>query len=390
MTPSWVTERTGIALQVQPFHEGLEPELAGSISLALRRNPKRAQLLVSSVLGKHVPVPASVCLLAGQRLAEAVTAPGPYDVFGFAETATGLGHQVAHGLGASNYVHSTRRPDADVPRLSFLEEHSHATDQSLTPLPGSLDSARTAVLVDDEMSTGRTALNAIAALSPSTGHTRWVLANLLDTRSPADRAWCALRAAELGVELSDAALLTGSVHVPDKHPDVVTGPPTASRTGGEVELRRLGTHGLRTTARQAFTQADDTALRALAVSAAEALRLRPEELLIIGDEELMYFPQLLALALGDAQVCSTTRSPAMAVDDPDYPLRSAVAFAAVGEPDRCSFSYNTTRPGSAKTIVLVTQDEVTASSAVVGALTSAGARLIVLTLDSTLPAGTVR
>ncbi len=45
---SWVAERLGVAL------EG-DGELQGLLGLALRRNPKRAHLLVSNVLGKPVP-----------------------------------------------------------------------------------------------------------------------------------------------------------------------------------------------------------------------------------------------------------------------------------------------------------------------------------------------
>ena len=377
---SWVTDRTGITVRVAPVRAGLEPDLAGSISLALRRNPKRAQLLVSSVLGKHVPVRASRCLLAGQRLAEAVDAEGPFDVLGFAETATGLGHQVARGLGAVTYVHTTRRPDPGAPRLEFLEEHSHATDQALTPAPGALDGSRTAVLVDDETSTGRTALNAIAAIAPVTGHTRWVLASLLDTRSADDLAWCTARAAELGVELRSASLLTGSVEVPAFDLPALEAP-VPSTSGGPVGLLRLGTGGRRTTARRAFSEADDDALRHLAQTAAPHL---PADALVLGDEELMYLPQLLAEAAGDLHVSTTTRSPAYAVDDPGYPLRSAVAFDAVGEPGRAAYAYNTR---DASTIVLVTEDPVGPGSPVVGALTSHGARLLVLTLDPTLPAG---
>lgn len=358
MNTSWASTRTGIAVTVEPVRPALERGLAQSIGLGLRRNPKRAQLLVSTVLGKHVPVHASLCLRAGETLATAVrtVTDGPYDVLGFAETATGLGHQVAHGLDAAMYVHTTRRPHPDHARRSFLEEHSHAMDQALTPPPGAFTPFHIGVLVDDEISTGRTALNAIAALH--TGHTTWVLASLLDTRSEADRAWCQKRAAELGVTLLEASLMTGSVRLADDSfrrataiadaiplPTVVTG----SRPHDVV---RLDSRGIRTTARYGFTPCDDVALRSLAQ---QAVALVPEVELVIGDEELMYFPQLLAQQLGNALTCTTTRSPAVAIDEDGYPLRTAVAFDSVSEPGRLAFSYNTAH---AKTVLLVTEDEV--------------------------------
>lgn len=381
---SWAEERTGIRVRTHPLVAGLAPEFIDSIRLGLRRNPLRAQLLVSSVLGKHVPVRASMCLAAGDALARAVrgVSPGPYDVIGFAETATGLGHQVAHGLDAAMYVHTTRRP-GDHPRLGFLEEHSHAVDQAFTPLPGALDGDRVAVLVDDEISTGRTALNAIAALAPVTGHTSWVLASLLDTRTHTDREFCAKTAATLGVTLLDAALLGGAVSLAnDSAPRAATAvldvvaPVASDREPSTARVVEVDSGGRVLTARRSFTAADDAALRRLAVTAAAAIGPIGDAV-VVGDEELMYFPQLLAAELGDLRVCTTTRSPAVAVDDPGYPLRTAVAFDSVSEPGRVAYSYNT---ATEATLLFVTEDRIDdrCRRGVLAALASGGAEVIVL------------
>ena len=105
----WVAER----LDVRLSGEGLR-DLMG---LALRRNPKRAHLLVSRVLGKHVPerpgtvrgvglrLGRDVRTLLGDALADRAV------VLGYAETATGLGHCVADGIGGVTYLHSTRSSD---------------------------------------------------------------------------------------------------------------------------------------------------------------------------------------------------------------------------------------------------------------------------------------
>ncbi|WP_245606417.1 phosphoribosyltransferase domain-containing protein [Streptomyces himastatinicus] len=161
----WVADRLGVRL------DG-DGRLPGLLGLALRRNPKRAHLLVSNVLGKHVPQrPAAVhgagvalgrevrALLGDEPAARAV-------VLGYAETATGLGHSVADGLALAPYLHSTRRPVAGVPTVGgFEEEHSHATSHLLLPEdPRLLATDGPLVLVDDEFSTGRTVLNTIAAL----------------------------------------------------------------------------------------------------------------------------------------------------------------------------------------------------------------------------------
>ncbi|MGK5698311.1 phosphoribosyltransferase domain-containing protein, partial [Streptomyces sp. URMC 128] len=102
---SWVAERLGVELIG-------DDRLTGLLGLALRRNPKRAHLLVSNVLGKHVPQSPSVVygygFELGRRVRELLGADEARRavVLGYAETATGLGHSVADGLGTAPYLHS--------------------------------------------------------------------------------------------------------------------------------------------------------------------------------------------------------------------------------------------------------------------------------------------
>ncbi|KIX71925.1 hypothetical protein SF12_20215, partial [Streptomyces sp. MBRL 601] len=66
-TGTWVSDRLGIELAG-------DDELRGLLGLALRRNPKRAHLLVSGVLGKHVPQLPSVVHGHGVALGRRVRA----------------------------------------------------------------------------------------------------------------------------------------------------------------------------------------------------------------------------------------------------------------------------------------------------------------------------
>ncbi|MEV4741542.1 phosphoribosyltransferase [Streptomyces sp. NPDC049555] len=212
----WVTDRLGIELR------GDTARLRDLLGLALRRNPKRAHLLVSPVLGKHVPVPPARVYGAGLDLGRRVRAAlGEADaaravVLGYAETATGLGHCVADGLGPAPYLHSTRRAVHGVePVGGFEEEHSHATSHLLLPEDGGfLAGDGPLVLVDDEFSTGRTVRNTIAALHARFPRGRYVVAALVDVRSEADRAALDAFAAELGARVDVVALATGTVHLP--------------------------------------------------------------------------------------------------------------------------------------------------------------------------------
>ncbi|MGW2413667.1 phosphoribosyltransferase [Streptomyces tubercidicus] len=219
-TGEWVAGRLGVSLS-----GGDElPELLG---LALRRNPKRAHLLVSNVLGKHVPQRPGVVHGAGVGLGRRVRkllgeeAAARSVVLGYAETATGLGHSVADGLALAPYLHSTRRPVAGVPQVGgFEEEHSHATSHLLLPEDhGLLAGDGPLVLVDDEFSTGRTVLNTIKALHTHFPRERYVVVALVDMRSDADRSHLEKFAAELGARVDLVALAAGGVRLPD---DVLT------------------------------------------------------------------------------------------------------------------------------------------------------------------------
>ncbi|MFI1176468.1 phosphoribosyltransferase [Streptomyces melanogenes] len=212
---TWVAERLGVELQGD---ERL-PELLG---LALRRNPKRAHLLVSNVLGKHVPQRPSRVYGAGFALGEEVRellgpAAAGAVVLGYAETATGLGHAVADGLGVAPYLHSTRRPVDGVARAGgFEESHSHATSHLLLPEdPGLLAGDGVLVLVDDEFSTGNTVLNTIRALHARYPRPRYVIVALVDMRSPTDRTRLTTFATELGAEVSLVTLAAGTVLLPE-------------------------------------------------------------------------------------------------------------------------------------------------------------------------------
>ncbi|WP_234536511.1 phosphoribosyltransferase [Streptomyces shenzhenensis] len=213
---SWVAERLGVELVG-------DDGLTALLGLALRRNPRRAHLLVSNVLGKHVPQSPSVVyghgfalgrrvrdLLGEREAARAV-------VVGYAETATGLGHSVADGLGLAPYLHSTRRPVAGVtPAGGFEESHSHATSHLLLPEdPALLAADGPLVLVDDEFSTGNTVLNTIRDLHARYPRKRYVVVALVDMRSREDAGRLADFAGEIGARVDLVAAASGTVRLPE-------------------------------------------------------------------------------------------------------------------------------------------------------------------------------
>ena len=350
--PGWVTSETGAEL-ASP---------AGFACLALRRNPKRAHLLVSLLLGKHVPVPAGVVLAAAGSLgalvrsAVAPAAAAPL-VVGFAETATALGHGLAAVVGPGGtpapYAHTTRRTvPATATVLAFEEEHSHAVEQRLGLLDDTWlrDGTTPLVLVDDELSSGRTAVNAIRVLQQRWPRQSYILACLLDVRTPEQRAATTAAVAALGAELTDVSLARGRVSLPTDLPrraaELCAGhqdSPAPGRVPAPVARWSLELpHGAPLTGAHGWDARAEADLRAATGLLAIGLRGHlGGDVLVLGDEEFMYAAQLTAAALGPgAHTSSTTRSPALVVDEPGYPLRTALHFGATDDPERPAYAYN--------------------------------------------------
>ncbi|MFB4424779.1 phosphoribosyltransferase [Streptomyces sp. QL37] len=376
---NWVAERLGVEL----VGDGELRELLG---LALRRNPKRAHLLVSNVLGKHVPQRPSVVHGVGFELGERVrNLLGEAEarravVLGYAETATGLGHAVADGLGVAPYLHSTRRPVAGVAQAGGFEEaHSHATSHLLLPEdPDLLDASAEGsplVLVDDEFSTGNTVLNTIRALHARYPRDRYVIVALVDMRSEADQGRLAEFAEEIGARVDLVARARGTVRLPDgvleKGRDLVAAheagrapdKPPAPRTvparvalDWPADVPDGGRHGFTPVHRAALEAALPGMGARLADAVGDARRV-----LVLGFEELMYAPLRLATALEDATTAdvrysTTTRSPVLAVDDPGYAIRSRLVFPAHDDPadgpgDR--YAYNVAGAGFDAVVAVV-------------------------------------
>lgn len=442
----WAERRLGIELASSPGRLGLR--LEDLVALAVRRNPRRAHLLVSTVLGKHRPTDPDVvrgaALLLGRLVAQALgdaegdavleqdgarllralhgergaaadmaTAPPvdrPHDllVIGYAETATALGQTVADALDA-DYLSSTRRELLSaVAGAGFEEEHSHATSHRLLPDHAQLLEAGTVVLVDDELTTGTTVLNTVAMLERIRADRRYVVATLVDLRPPGDAGRLLAAAADLGFDLRVVALASGAVSVPE---DVLAraaslqaepAVPPHEVEQAEVEMiegdwprdaRHHGRHGYRGADRLRF----EPALTALAAAVAD--RLQGGRIHVLGTEELMYLPQrlagVLAALLPDAELTSsaTTRSPVVVVDDPDYPIRSRVVFPAHDDPDDGPgerFAYNLGAAGRFDAIVVVVDErgrtpQLTGPAGLLAQLTALAARVVVVVVPDGTP-----
>lgn len=376
-TGSWVAERLGVELVG-------DERLSGLLGLALRRNPKRAHLLVSNVLGKHVPQSPSVVhgqgVALGRRVRDLLGTEEAREavVLGYAETATGLGHSVADGVGVAPYLHSTRRPVPGVARAGGFEEaHSHATSHLLLPEhPDLLAGPGPLILVDDEFSTGNTVLNTIRDLHERYPRERYVVVALVDMRSQADLARFERFAAEIGARVDLIAAASGTVRLPEgvlekgqalvaEHERKASDAPAAESAGRAVRVELGWPRGLPDGGRHGFTPGQrirlDGALPAMAARLAEALPGDARRVLVLGFEELMYAPLRLARELeqvvpADVRFSTTTRSPVLALDDAGYAIRSRIVFPAHDHPDDGPgprFAYNVAGGGFDAVVAVV-------------------------------------
>ncbi len=432
------------ALGLAPVQDAADPggALGDLVGLALRRNPRRAHLVVSRVLGKNVPCDPRLVRAAGLLLGHRVgrvlrgepaadvrlptraledgraataardaalragTVGVPALVLGFAENATALGQLVADALDAHHVVASTRRVVPGAPVLGAFEEpHSHAARHLLVPDdPDRWHPDLPLVLVDDEISTGHTAADALRLLHRTCPRSRYVLATLVDLREPGDDAVAGV-AAELGVRVDVVALARGGLGLPADvlergarlvaaHGDAPAPPVADPSHGPETVPLRWG--AAPASLRHGMDRADRAALEAALPGAvadlAAVLGPGPGRTLVLGTEELLYVPLRLAEGLADAgydvRLAATTRSPAIVIDRPEYALRSALTFpvhdAALGRA-RERYVYNLGGAGFDTVVLVVDEDARTPSLYDPGGLVAQLSALAPRTIEVVVP-----
>jgi hypothetical protein len=281
------------------------------MGVGARINPKRGFLFVSKLLGKHIPTRPQLMLEAHEALVDQLQEhvdPKAETVFvAMAETATGLGHGVYEAalkrLGENSpwvFLTSTRYDMGDGARIEFDEEHSHAMRQILyTPSGENLDiflRAKTLVLIDDEVSTGRTFLNLEASIRSQMSNIDSVL-------------WVTLTCLSKETARPCSHLLKGSFEFTAKPlalvPPVSNGVPMSAIGKMSGQWGRLGLRGLMQAPQSFAKKMDEIA----------AARTSDKPMLVLGQGEFMHAAYLVARALEErGMTCfvqSTTRSPIM-------------------------------------------------------------------------------
>nr|WP_314687854.1 phosphoribosyltransferase domain-containing protein [uncultured Pantoea sp.] len=322
--------------------------LESLFDIAARKNPKRAFLFVSKVLGRHIPVSPAVMRESYETLAAKIPRdlPGPVLFIGMAETAVGLAAGVFRAarehIAEPVFLTSTRHPVQGELLCEFKEDHSHATDHLIyMPADAALRhralNARTLVLVDDEATTGRTFLNLLQALRDAglQGLSRVITVTLTDWSGEAVQRHCPLPVESL-------SLVAGQWRWTPR-----PGAPVPEMPG--VNVTAQGAVAL--CARQDWGRLgmDDSNCRFAGDIMAEA----GERILVLGSGEFIWPPFLLAERLeqqgAEVRFGSLTRSPI----SEGLAIASSLAFSdnyGLGIPN---FVYNVAQQHVDRVIVCV-------------------------------------
>lgn len=365
----------------QPF---TEEDLFG---VAERDNPKRAFLFVSKILARHIPVEVRypVMLNAYQKLAEALDAEcenlkaQKILVISMAETATQIGLNIlrqgrAWTRADIDMIHTTRQPVPNVPLCCTLEEsHSHNTTHYLHDIP-QLSNYDTLVLVDDEYSTGNTAHNLVKALQEQGVKPKNIVTvSLIDWREdlsvvrdldfgyPINERAITLYAGEFcflpTLSIPISALQTGKLEIGGleyqlnnvAEEDYTCEMPKFTTKVENSPIKTLISmndylKGISNDPVSAVT-CDKTSYYAMVKARKEA---KGKTILVVAFGENHYVAEQFAQELKTAgaqsvELCSLTRSPIIARNSEDYPIRSKKVFNVADGTKRYLYNVDPTQ-----------------------------------------------
>jgi hypothetical protein len=375
--------------------------------MAARKNKKRGFLFVSKVLGKHIPVKPAASLLSGGVLAmrymeevhgvscskrediidrllsgqgereaylsmlkEPFQLPDETLFIGFAETATALGHNMFEFFDNAAFVHTTRENIQELESIiNFEEEHSHATSQACYCSEELLQKGRPIVLVDDEITTGNTALNIIRAIQQSFPRKEYTVASLLDWRSADNKKRYKELEEELGIRIKTVTLLAWEIEVQGNPvedegaflyiKDERAAAPQVNRISLSSISKEIQDHPYTSisskgkasnvlysgmTGRFSGLLSENKAdIDSFCRMAGERLlQTRTEgKALCLGTGEFMYLPMKIADYMGDNLFYqSTTRSPIHRVNKTGYAVKSGFAFPCPEDDCIMNYFYN--------------------------------------------------
>ena len=365
------------------------------VSIGYRdNNSKRNFLFISKVLGKHIEVKPDICKVTGFLLASTILGVTKETsmlinyikdnnkeinvneamnlayrtneklvILGFAETATGLGMAVASAIENSYYITTTREDIKGIKSfLSFEEEHSHATTHKCFPEDiYKLREADRIILVDDEITTGKSMLNIIKELKKTTGVRKYEILTILDWRNIEYRNLYKDFMRKNKVEIEVRALISGDIEIEDNNVYCNENESLLSEKMNANSLNILSRKGqyLKFTGRFGVYFDDIKKLEEECIRAANKIQEiigYNKKILVLGHGENIYIPSRIASYLkGDVYFKSTTRSPIYCSNEKGYLINEKNVFYHNGVK---YYFYNKSRIEEVyDKVILITEDD---------------------------------
>ncbi|MBE6043914.1 MAG: hypothetical protein E7216_06720 [Clostridium thermopalmarium] len=425
-----------IAVDVEINKNQFDFKLKNLFLMAARKNAKRAFLFVSRVLGKHIPVNPKQSILTGRLLgflaaekiqgqslnfniiveaikddkfadealeyanANLISLDKPTLFIGFAETATALGNSVFAQFKGNNifYIHTTREELVEcASAFDFEEEHSHATSHFCYPLQEDiLNNYERIVLVDDEITTGKTALNLIKAINRKYPNKEYMVVSILDWRREEHIKEYKVLERELNIKIHEVSLIDGEAecHSPSaKGIEIVYQNQNninksiniqeefykdGLKLGDSSEILKLrdGSQILRdksevlvknysftwdeygnftkrlcsgelkkysyinSSGRFGISRSEINKIEAYAEKIVRVIEPFSEKVIVLGTEEFMYIPMVIGSKIPNAKYQSTTRSPIYAKNEKGYGIQCASRFRSPFDKEVVNYVYN--------------------------------------------------
>lgn len=315
-------------------------------------NPRRDFIILNTRQAKHFPSNPEDSLELmeelGRKLAQDGRAEKSTVIIAFAETATAIGAVVSGFFHDCFFVTTTREKLPDwVTSISFEESHSHAKHHSLCIRDEDLfRRAAQVILVDDEFTTGRTAVNLIKSLDGCLAPGCVVYAAALAASQESLERFRS--AGIVPIALAGLENMTNRTVPEQFSPDRIIQP----RDCGEIlHWNAIYNPRLGTSADSYLAEVHKFCGRI-----AESISGNPEQTVeIIGTEEFCYPPLVLGKLISErfkqVVVHSVTRSPMLPCDNGrggfsqpapgDYPIVNRTVLQSVYDSGRTVYLYNT-------------------------------------------------
>ena len=264
---------------------------------------------------------------------------------GFAETATGLAQAVFQNFSNATYIHTTREKITSIePALFFNEEHSHAVEHLIFPYEKDFfNKFEDIVLIDDELTTGKSALNLIKCLPGKS----FGIISILDWRDADSHK---MFEEEKDMDVRFCSLLKGNIKCSkskDIISDAIITPPISTKLipckEYIFEIAESIDGYNKATGRFGLCSEDNSKVFEEIDSISKALKKERTagNCLCIGTEEFIYLPCSISSRLGnDVYFHSTTRSPVHARNIDSYGNKNKIAFQSPGDDTITNYLYN--------------------------------------------------